>query len=250
MLTITPRRKRWLKLTSARWQRRVLFVAGGLVVGAAAVALAELADLAQLAFNWLLSKSRYASLVVTPAGFALSVYLTQRYFPNAQGRGIPQAIAARHLTDTSAQPAGVDPHRHRQGAFDLARTALWRLGRPRGSDGAGRRLHHVRAGPAVAAPPARPDPGWRAAAGVAAAFNMPLAGIVFGIEEMSRACETRTSSLVIATVIAAGLTSLALMGNYAYFGTTPLALGKGIDLASHLRGGALPRPRQGLRRQS
>ncbi|WP_284423149.1 MULTISPECIES: hypothetical protein [unclassified Bradyrhizobium] len=41
MLKITPRRKRWLKLTSARWQRRVLFVAGGLVVGAAAVALTK-----------------------------------------------------------------------------------------------------------------------------------------------------------------------------------------------------------------
>ena len=53
-----------------------------------------------------------------------------------------------------------------------------------------------------------------AAAGVAAAFNTPLAGIVFGIEEMSRAFETRTSSLIIAAVIDAGLTSLALMGNY------------------------------------
>ncbi|WP_204319910.1 chloride channel protein, partial [Klebsiella pneumoniae] len=52
-----------------------------------------------------------------------------------------------------------------------------------------------------------------AAAGVAAAFNTPLAGIVFGIEEMSRAFETRTSSLIIGAVIAAGLTSLALMGN-------------------------------------
>jgi chloride channel protein, CIC family len=46
---------------------------------------------------------------------------------------------------------------------------------------------------------------------VAAAFNTPLAGIVFGIEEMSRAFETRTSSLIIAAVIAAGLTSIALM---------------------------------------
>jgi len=68
-----------------------------------------------------------------------------------------------------------------------------------------------------------------AAAGVAAAFNTPLAGIVFGIEEMSRAFETRTSSHIIAAVIAAGLTSLALMGNYTYFGTSPVALRNGID---------------------
>jgi H+/Cl- antiporter ClcA len=68
-----------------------------------------------------------------------------------------------------------------------------------------------------------------AAAGVAAAFNTPLAGIVFGIEEMSRAFETRTSSLIIAAVIAAGLTSIALMGNYAYFGSSPMALRNGLD---------------------
>jgi H+/Cl- antiporter ClcA len=68
-----------------------------------------------------------------------------------------------------------------------------------------------------------------AAAGVAAAFNTPLAGIVFGIEEMSRTFETRTSGLVIATVIAAGLTSLALVGNYTYFGTSAAMLKDGFD---------------------
>ena len=46
------------------------------------------------------------------------------------------------------------------------------------------------------------------AAGIAAAFNAPLAGIIFGIEEMSRSFEVRASGLVLGTVIAAGLTSL------------------------------------------
>jgi H+/Cl- antiporter ClcA len=68
-----------------------------------------------------------------------------------------------------------------------------------------------------------------AAAGVAAAFNTPLAGIVFGIEEMSRAFEARTSGLIIAAVIAAGLTSLALLGNYTYFGTSATMLKNGVD---------------------
>ena len=57
-----------------------------------------------------------------------------------------------------------------------------------------------------------------ATAGVAAAFNTPLAGIVFGIEELSRAFELRTSGLVIGAVIAAGLTATALLGDYSYFG--------------------------------
>ena len=59
------------------------------------------------------------------------------------------------------------------------------------------------------------------AAGIAAAFNAPLAGIIFGIEEMSRSFEARTSGLILSTVIAAGLTSLGIVGDYTYFGTTP-----------------------------
>jgi H+/Cl- antiporter ClcA len=97
------RQRRLIKVTSARWQRRAIFLLGGIAVGAAAVALAKLADLAQLAFSDLVSKFRYASLVVTPTGFALSVFLTNRFFRNAQGSGIPQAIAARHLTDQPAR---------------------------------------------------------------------------------------------------------------------------------------------------
>ena len=45
----------------------------------------------------------WVSLVVTPLGFALSVFLTHRYFANSQGSGIPQAIAARELDDQVAR---------------------------------------------------------------------------------------------------------------------------------------------------
>jgi len=51
-----------------------------------------------------------------------------------------------------------------------------------------------------------------ASAGVAAAFNTPLAGIVFGIEEMSRSFEARTSGIILGAAIAAGITSLSLQG--------------------------------------
>ena len=74
------RQRRLFKIISARWQRRAIFLLGGIAVGAAAVALAQLADLAQIAFSALVSKFRYASLVVTPLGFALSVFLTNHFF--------------------------------------------------------------------------------------------------------------------------------------------------------------------------
>jgi H+/Cl- antiporter ClcA len=63
-----------------------------------------------------------------------------------------------------------------------------------------------------------------AAAGIAAAFNTPLAGIVFGIEELSRSFESRTSGLVLGAIIAAALTSLGLVGDYTYFGSTAAVL--------------------------
>ena len=57
-----------------------------------------------------------------------------------------------------------------------------------------------------------------AAAGVAAAFNTPLAGIVFAIEEMARAFEHRYSGVVLTAIVLAGASSLSILGNYGYFG--------------------------------
>jgi H+/Cl- antiporter ClcA len=220
---------RLFRVQVARWRRRLLFVGGGVVVGASAVALALLADRVQVAFAHVLGWSRYAALVITPAGFALAVFLTDRFFPNAQGSGIPQAIAARQLTDHTARSRLVSVR------LAVGKILLTLLGLLCGAS-AGREGPTVQVGASIMfalgrfAP--RRQPGLilaGAAAGVAAAFNTPLAGIVFGIEEMSRAFETRTSSLIIAAVITAGLTSLALVGNYTYFGTTAASLKTAID---------------------
>ncbi|MET4017827.1 chloride channel protein, partial [Bradyrhizobium sp. S3.2.12] len=216
MTLLSNRHKRLFKITSTRWQRRAIFLLGGIGVGAAAVALAQLADLAQHGFTLLLAKSRYAVLAVTPLGFMLSAYLTIRLFPNAQGSGIPQAIAARHLTDQSERERLVSIR------IAIGKMVLTLFGLLCGAS--------IMFALGCFSP--RRKPGLilaGAAAGVAAAFNTPLAGIVFGIEEMSRAFETRTSSLIIGAVIAAGLTSLALAGNYAYFGSSAAALARGAD---------------------
>ncbi len=223
------RQRRLFRIVSVRWQRRAIFLLGGVAVGAAAVALAELADLAQIAFSALVSHFRYASLVLTPIGFALSVFLTNRFFQNAQGSGIPQAIAARHLTDQTARNSLVSLR------IAAGKILLTLFGLLCGAS-VGREGPTVQIGASIMFALGRFSPRRQpglilagAAAGVAAAFNTPLAGIVFGIEEMSRAFETRTSSLIIGAVIAAGLTSLALMGNYTYFGTSATALRNGAD---------------------
>jgi H+/Cl- antiporter ClcA len=63
-----------------------------------------------------------------------------------------------------------------------------------------------------------------AAAGLAAAFNTPLAGVVFAIEEMSGAFEHRMSGILLTAVIVAGVVSLGILGNYAYFGRLDIGL--------------------------
>ena len=95
--------RRRFRLHSARTQRRLIFLLGGIVVGATAVVLALLADFAQDLFARMIGRWPYASLLVTPLGLGLSAWLTRRYFPNSQGSGIPQAIAARQLQDQAAR---------------------------------------------------------------------------------------------------------------------------------------------------
>lgn len=208
------------RLAVKRWTRRSIFVAGGLTVGAAAVLMAALADWAQAQFVALLALFPYAALIVTPLGFGLAVLLARHVFPNSQGSGIPQVIAALHLDD-----------QERRGALVSLKVAggkilVMTLGLLTGAS-IGREGPTVQVGAAIMFAIGRiapyRQPGFLlagAAAGVAAAFNTPLAGIVFGIEELSRSFEARTSGLIIGAVIAAGLTSLALLGDYSYFGST------------------------------
>ncbi len=56
------------------------------------------------------------------------------------------------------------------------------------------------------------------AAGIAAAFNTPLGGIMFAIEELSRSPEQRSNGLIMAAIVVGGLMSVSIYGNTSYFG--------------------------------
>jgi H+/Cl- antiporter ClcA len=207
-----------------RWRRRVLFVVGGLTVGGLAVAMAQLADRAQALFHLMTAAWPWAPFILGPGGFALAAWLTRNYFPGAQGSGIPQVIAAHHMQDLATRARLVSLR------IAAGKIILLLLGLVCGAS-AGREGPTVQVGASTMFFFGRFEPHRQpglllagSAAGIAAAFNAPLAGIIFGIEEMSRSFEVRASGLVLGTVIAAGLTSLALVGDYTYFGATAATL--------------------------
>ncbi len=209
---------------AATARQRLLFLAGGVGVGAAAVLMALLADHAQRLFRDLVGLSPLVALVVTPAGFALAALLARTVFPNAGGSGIPQVIAARHLHEGAARETLVSLR------VAFGKIVVMTFGLVCGAS-TGREGPTVQVGAAIMHAAGRFVPERQrglllagGAAGVAAAFNTPLAGIVFGIEELSREFETRTSGLILGAIIAAGLTALAFAGNYTYFGSTAAIL--------------------------
>lgn len=205
-------------------RRRALFLFGGILIGVAAVCMALLADRTQMLFAMVRTRYPYLPILLTPLGFGLSAFLASRFFDGSQGSGIPQIMAARRLADQT--------ERGRLASVRVAigKIALLGLGLGVGAS-AGREGPTVQVGAAIMFALGRFAPHRQpglllagASAGVAAAFNAPLAGIMFGIEEMSRSFEVRSSVLVLATVIAAGLTSQAMLGNYTYFGVATNSL--------------------------
>src|ERR1700755_1082764 len=102
MIADLPPRHRKLFLSGRRWRMRLVFWGGALAVGVVSVAFAAAATQATHLFGLLLLRP-WMALFLTPLGFAASTWAAARFFPGSQGSGIPQAIAARHMKDTTAR---------------------------------------------------------------------------------------------------------------------------------------------------
>ena len=216
------------------WKTRIIFWTGAVIVGLVAIAFAETSEFANDAFHALIERWPYAPLLICPTGLALVAFLTRRFFPGAQGSGIPQAIAALGMTEHSTR-SRVLSLRIAIGKILMTLTGLL------SGAAIGREGPTVHIGAAIMFslgrfgnfPQHYMDRGLilaGGAAGIAAAFNTPLAGILFAIEEMGRSFEEHNSGTLLTAVFIAGITVVAIQGNYVYFGSTGTSMALGSTL--------------------
>ncbi len=211
------------------WRRYGVFWLGAIAVGLVAVFYARLIDWGYGQFRAVQQQHVWLPLVATPLLAAACVWLTRRFFRGAEGSGIPQVIAALHEGTSTLGPRTLTL-KLLAGKILVSLLAIlggFTIGRegPTVQIGAAMMYNLRRFYPRSNALIERQLVLAGAAAGLSAAFNTPLAGIVFAIEELTRSFEARASGVLITAIIVAGVIALGLNGNYTYFGT--------IEIGSH-----------------
>ena len=206
-------------------RRRVASTVGAIVLAIFALAFSKAADIAMAWFARLFQAVPLIPLILTPLIFAIVAYATKRWASAARGSGIPQIIAAADIpeSETAGRLSSL-----KTGVLKVVLTLMMLLG----GASVGREGPTVQVSAAVMV--------WvhrimrvpitagvliaGGAAGVAAAFNTPLAGVAFAIEELAAAYEQKVALLVMAAVMISGLVMIAIAGDYVYFGVLQSAL--------------------------
>ena len=206
-----------------KWLDRAIVLGYAVATGLFVVAFTLLCEWTFAQFSRLAAWQPWMVLALTPAVTAGIVWTARRYAPGAAGSGIPQVKAALH-------PDIAPERRHLLVSLRLsfAKVGLTVVGLAGG-------LSIGREGPTVqiAAGVMQHARRWLSpnssidgralliaggAAGIAAAFNAPLAGVVFAIEELSNRIESRASGLIVTAIVLAGLVAVSAFGNSSYYG--------------------------------
>lgn len=200
-------------------------LAGSALVALTALLFAHMAEYALDLNARLVQEYAWFAWVALPLGLPLIVWLTRRYAPYTVGSGIPQVLASLSL------PYGAQKTRLISLWPTLLKIPLTFLGMLAGAS-IGREGPSVQVGAAVMM-------AWGswckkhnlafkgmqendlmaagAAGGLAAAFNAPLAGVVFAIEELGRGVILRWERQILLGVLAAGFIQVAIQGNNPHF---------------------------------
>ncbi len=234
MNIITPIRlvlkSKYDSIGNAKLKRDLLnalpFWLGAFVTGAVAVLYAKLFFWAESGTSYIYHHSRWLFLIVTPLCFLLSWWLVSRFAGYARGSGIPQVSAAIELSNPK--------HHYKVNKLLSLRIILVKIGSSLimvlGGGAIGREGPTIQIAASIFKKINDYLPAWYpkiskrnmivtgAAAGLASAFNTPLGGIVFAIEELTKTHFSFFKSALLTGVIIAGLTALNLLGPYLYLG--------------------------------
>lgn len=205
-----------------QWRRRVALWSGAVLVALAAILFAKASGWAYALFLRMLGFGVWIPLILTPLVFGALAWVTEGRLRATRGSGIPQVIGSLHIENQGfrdrmlALPiaAGkmlltlialaVGASIGREGpTVHVGAGLFYSIGRRFGFNDAKAASRFILAG---------------GAAGIAAAFNTPLAGVIFAIEELAGTFEHRFSGLLLTAVFIGGVVSMGVMGNYAYFG--------------------------------
>ena len=175
---------------------------------------------------WLYATDPDWIFVVAPVAFLGSWYLVRRLAPMAGGSGIPQLMAAIEVAN--------DKKTDRSWRFLNVRIIIVKvlssLAMVLGGGAVGREGPTLQIAGSVyrtvhkVLPPFWPKVSRRVmmitggAAGLSAAFNTPLGGIVFAVEELTRTHIAQFRTAVLTAVILSGMTAQWVLGPYLFLG--------------------------------
>ncbi|HVZ79874.1 MAG TPA: chloride channel protein [bacterium] len=207
------------------FQASLLIAAIG--VGFLATFYARLIAWAQALFSFLFQRYPWEVSLSGPLFFLAATWLVVRFAPEAKGSGIPQVLQAIDKTGIE-KAAGLSSGlvSIRTAVLKVLSSALGILG----GASIGREGPTVQVASSFFAMTARfsrryfgsLDPQSYliagASAGISAAFNTPLAGITFALEEIAEHSFAQFKRTVMLAVIVGGITARGIGGNYLYFG--------------------------------
>lgn len=206
--------------------RAIPFWVASVAAGLIAVGYTKLFNYAESWQHYFWNWHHWSLFFIAPLGFLIAWILVARFAPAARGSGIPQVMAAIEL----ASPR----HSKLVGMLLSIRIAVIKILSSLfmivGGGAIGREGPTIQISGAVfrwfsqRVPKSWPPMPLQhflitgAASGLAGAFNTPLGGVVFAVEELAKTHFRFFRTALFSAVIIAGLTAQALAGSYLYLG--------------------------------
>jgi len=201
------------------------FLLASALTGLVAVLYSLLFNYAEHFSFYLFGLSKYLIFLVTPACFLFSWWVSDKYSVNSKGSGIPQVMCAMELNNRQ-KPFLAKIFGFRMIIVKVLSSCIKVVG----GGILGREGPTIQIASSIFYLVHKYLPKWwepisqknmliaGASSGLAAAFNTPLGGIIFAIEELSRYHIKYYKSPLFIAVIIAGLTAQGLAGPYLYLG--------------------------------